>query len=105
MYFITDEELIRFDKREYGYRRVDVSGKIEEFRFVGGKVYVYEGLPAYTEGAAPKGTYVLIQEFVDSVTGACDALGKPFRDGFDRSTRPNAYRVVSYKNIIWEKAK
>jgi hypothetical protein len=104
LYLITDEELTRFDKREYGYRRVEVTEKIEEFSFAGGRVFAYEGLPGYTEGTAPKGTYMLIREFVDSVTGACDALGKAFRDGFDSSTRPCAYPVVSYKNITWQKA-
>ena len=38
------------------------------------------------------------------VTGACDAIGKEFREEFDSSTRPCAYPVVPYKNVIWEKA-
>jgi len=106
LYLITHEELLRFDKREYGYRRVDVTDKIEEFHFRGGKVYVYEGLPGRTGGSSPdKGTYILIKEFVDLVTGACDAIGKNFRGEFDKSTRPFAYQVVSFKKVIWEKAK
>jgi len=106
LYLITNEELLRFDKREYGYRRVDVTDKIEEFRFRGGKVYVYEGLPGRTGGASlDTGTYILIKEFADRVTGACDARGKDFRNEFDKSTRPCAYQVVPLKNIIWEKAK
>lgn len=106
LYLITNEELLRFDKREYDYRRVDVTDKIEEFRFRGGKVYVYEGLPGRTGGASlDKGTYILIKEFADLVTGACDVLGKDFRNEFDKSTRPCAYKVVPLKTVIWEKAK
>jgi len=106
LYLISNAEMIKLDKREWGYRRVDVTDKIEEFRFRGGKVYVYEGLPGSADGSsAKKGTYILIKEFVDLVTGACDAVGKSFRDEFDKSTRPWPYQVVSYKEIIWEKAK
>jgi hypothetical protein len=106
LYLITNEELVRFDKREYDYRRVDVTDKIEEFRFRGGKIYVYEGLPGHTgRSSSDKGTYILLKEFVDLVTGACDAIGKNFRGEFDKSTRPFAYQVVSFKKVIWEKAK
>ena len=104
MYLITNEELIGFDKREHGYRRADVTDRVEEFRFPGGKVYIYEGLPgAPSASSADKGTYILIKEFLDLVTGACDTRGKDFRNEFDKSTRPYAFPVVSYKNIVWGK--
>jgi hypothetical protein len=106
LYLITDEELLRFDKRERGYRRVDVTDKIKEFNFRGGKVYAYEGLPAWPEGSSPdKGTHIAIREFLDMVAGACDTIGKDFRSEFDKSTRPCAYPVVPFEKIIWEKAK
>jgi hypothetical protein len=106
LYLITNEELTGFDKRERGYRRVDVTDRVEEFHFRGGKVYVYEGLPGSPlASSADKGTYILIKEFIDLVIGACDARGKDFRDEFDKSTKPCAFPVLSYKNIVWEKAK
>lgn len=106
LYVVSNVDMIGFDKREWGYRRVDVTDKIEEFKFRGGKVYVYEGVPRRSDGpSAEKGTYLLIKEFADLVTGACDAIGKDFRDEFDKSTRPCVYQVVSYKEIVWEKAK
>ncbi len=106
LYVISNAEVIRLDKREWGYRRVDVTDKIEEFRFRGGRVYVYEGLPRRTDASpANKGTYILIKEFADLVTGACDAIGKDFRHEFDKSTRACDYEVVSAKNIVWERAK
>jgi hypothetical protein len=104
LYLITNEELLSLDKRERGYRRVDVTDRIEEFRFRGGKVYV--GLPGSpVASSADKGTYILIKEFLDLVTGACNLRGKDFRDEFDKSTRPCAFPVLSYRNIVWEKAK
>jgi hypothetical protein len=106
LYLITNEELLRFDKREWGYRRVDVTDKIKEFRFRGGKVYVYEGLTPRPDRSSPdKGTYILIKEYVDLVASACDSIGKSFRNEFDKSTKACAYEVVPFKKIIWEKAK
>lgn len=106
LYLLTNEDLRSLDKREHGYRRVDVTGKIEEFHFRGGRVYAYEGLPGSLAAPnAEKGTFILIKEFLDLVTGACDLRGKDFRDEFDKSTKPHAFPVISYKDIVWEKAK
>lgn len=106
LYLLTNEELRSLDKRERGYQRADVTDKIEEFRFRGGRVYVYKGLPGSPAApSADKGAYILIKEFLDLVTGACDLRGKVFRDEFDRSTKAHAFPVLSYKNIVWEKAK
>ena len=103
LYLITNEELLSLDKRERGYRRVAVTDRIEEFRFRGGKVYVYEGLPGSPlASSADKGTYILIKEFLALVTGACDLRGKDFRNEFDKSTKPCAFPILSYKNIVWE---
>ena len=58
------------------------------------------------DGSLPdKGTYILLKEFLDKVAGACDAIGKEFRDEFDRSTRPCSYPVVPFEKITWEKTK
>jgi hypothetical protein len=105
LYLITDEELLALDKREHGYQRVDATGRIEEFRFRGGKVYVYEGLPGSSDAAsADQGSYILIKEFLDLVTGACDLRGKEFHDEFDKSTKSCEFPVLSYEDIVWEKA-
>ncbi len=106
LFLVTDEELRKFDEREWGYRRVDVTGKIEEFNFRGGNVYAYEGSRQSRSGSpGEKGTYILIKEFLDAVMGACDTRGKSFRDEFDASTKKCTYPIVSSKDIIWEKAK
>ena len=106
LYVISDTDMSEFDRREWGYRRVDVTDQIEEFRFRSGRVYAYEGLPARTDESPPThGAYVLIREFADMVTSACDAIGKTFRDEFDRSTKPWVYPIVASKEIVWETAR
>ena len=106
LYVISQEDLANLDKREWGYQRVDVTDKIEEFRFRGGKAYAYEGLPGKPAGSlTDNSVYILIKEFRDMVTGAFDAVGKSFREEFDKSTRLCPYEVVSYKDIIWDESK
>jgi hypothetical protein len=105
LYLLTQEDLLKVDKWEKGYRRVDVTDKIEEYEFSGGRVFIYEGLPEHADTAAadPK-KYILIKEYVDQVTTACDSIGKDFRAEFDRSTRAAAYPIVSFTTIIWERS-
>ncbi len=102
LYLLTDEELQRLDEWERDYRRVDVTDEIEEFRFRGGKVYVYVGLPSSTpSSSADKGIYIQRKEFLDLVTNACDSRGTDFREEFDRTTRPCEYEIVSIENILY----
>jgi hypothetical protein len=105
LYLLTKEDLLKIDKRESGYQRVDVTDKIEEYDFLGGRVYIYEGLPEYpdTSSSDPQ-KYIIIKEYVDQVTMACDSIGKEFRVEFDKSTRPFAYQIVSYEMIVWKKS-
>ena len=103
LYVLAGEDLRRVDKREKAYRRIDVTERIEEYEFSEGRVYMYEGLPGHPDtAAADAGKYVLIREYVDQVTAACDGIGKEFRAEFDRSTRPIAHPVISFLAIKWE---
>ena len=105
LYLLTGEDLLKVDKWESGYSRVDVTDKIEEYDFSGGRVFIYEGLPEHADTAAadPK-KYILIKEYFDQVTTACDRIGKDFRAEFDKSTMAIAYQIVSFTTIIWEKS-
>ena len=105
LYLLSEEDLLKIDKRESGYKRVDVTDKIEEYDFSGGSVYIYEGLPEHadTSRSDPK-KYILIKEYVDQVTMACDRIGKDFRAEFDKSTRAIAYQIVFFATIIWGKS-
>lgn len=104
LYLIAKGDLLKIDKRERGYKRVDVTHSIEEYDFSGGKVYVYEGLPEHPDtSSSDPGKYIIVKEYVDQVTKACDSIGKKFRPEFDKSTRPIAYQVVSFEKIVWKK--
>jgi hypothetical protein len=104
LYVLAEEDLRKVDEREGGYQRVDVTGRIEEHEFSGGRVYMYAGLPEHPDtAAADPGKYILIREYVDQVTAACDGIGREFRAEFESSTRPVAHPVVSFQAIIWEK--
>ena len=95
LYILSDADLLKVDEIESGYRRLDVTDKIEEYDFAGGKVYVYEGLPE--DGAvkaADPARFVLMKEYLDRVVRAADAIGGEFRAEYDETTRPIAYRVV-----------
>jgi hypothetical protein len=104
LYVLSEEDLLKVDKRERGYQRIDVTDRIGEYEFSGGRVHIYEGLPEHpATAAADAEKYILIKEYVDQVTAACDGMGKEFRAEFESSTRPVAYPVVSFQAIIWEK--
>lgn len=104
LYLITHEDLIKCDKREIGYQKVDVTGKIEGHDIKGGKIYAYEHSPdhRYESSSDGKG-YILVKEYVDFITQACDNIGNNFRTEFDKSTNPPITQIVSYKKIVWEK--
>jgi hypothetical protein len=104
LYMLGPEDLAKVDAREYGYKRTDITDKIEEYDFTGGRVYIYEGLPEPPEvAAADPGKYIIVKEYVDQVIAACDGRGREFRDEFVNSTRAATYRIVSYEKITWEK--
>ena len=106
LYLITQEDLNKFDKREFGYQKVDVTDKIEEYNIKGGKVYVYEHVRDQQHESSFDGkSCILVKEYVDLITQACDSIGKDFRTEFDKSTNPPTSQIVSYKKIIWKKVR
>lgn len=94
LYLVTKDDLVRFDERESGYQRIDVTSEIEEFDFKETKVYTYQTLsqPDFTTYTTPK-AYVIPQEYIDLVYHACDSIGNVFRMEFDESTVPYAPRL------------
>lgn len=104
LYFITGDELNQFDKREFGYQKVDITDKIEEYSFKGGKVYVYEHTPD-PEFKFDETKYILIKDLSDLITNACDSIGMDFRKEFDNSTIPYSGQIVPYQKTIWKLGK
>ena len=104
LYLITTDELIQFDKREFGYQKVDVTDRIEEYSFKGGKVYVYEHNPD-PEFKFDETKYILIKDLADLITNACDSIGMDFRKEFDISTIPYSGQIVPYQKTVWKQGK
>lgn len=103
LYLVSEEDLIKFDKREYGYERIDVTDKIDEYNIIGNKVYVYQQPHGYYDKALiDKSRFVLVKEYVDMITKACDEIGEDFRQEFDRSTLPPVTQIIQSNKIAWK---
>jgi hypothetical protein len=103
LYFITEKELSEFDRREFGYHRVDVTNKIEEYNFTGGKVYVYQHFLQPRDKSMADNKYILIKDYMDFITSICDSMGKNYRTEFDKSTVAPTSQIVPYEKIVWKK--
>ena len=106
LYLITTDELLNFDRREFGYQRVDVTEKIEEYSIQGGKVYVYAHIPD-PQVKIDETKYILIKDLMELITNACDSIGTDFRNEYDDSTIPysGTGQIVSGRNITWRQGK
>ena len=104
LYLITTDELLNFDKREFGYQRVDVTDKIVEYSFKESKIYVYVHMPD-PQAKFDETKYILIKDLMDLITNACDSIGMNFRKEFDNSTLPYPGQIVSYQKLIWKQGK
>lgn len=87
LYFITLEEMDKFDDMELGYARIDVTNNIKEFDFKGGRVVAYKALPDYIyKPDTDKSISVIDKEYADEVLQAYDNVGVDYRKEFDNST-------------------
>ncbi len=103
LYLLSKEDLIKFDKREIGYEKIDVTDRVEEYNISGGKVYVYQQTPDYYAKSSLNLTrYILIEDYVNMITQACDAFGENFRIEFEKSTLKPSFQVVPSKKIAWK---
>ena len=100
LFFITPEELAEFDKREFGYKRIDVTDKIEEFEIRGTKVYAYQAEENHTYEYQKDDNTFLPDFYVNTVINACDSIGKVFREEFESSTKPyDKNKVISPSDV------
>ena len=104
LYQITTDDLIKFDKREFGYQKVDVFDKIDEYSFKGGKVYAYIHF-SDSQFKFDETKYILIKDLMDLITKACDSISMNFRKEFDNSTLTYSGQIVPYQNTIWKQGK
>ena len=101
LYLVKREELVKFDERESGYFRVDVTDKISDYQIKGSKVYTYES-KTMIDPKESKESYVITTEYNDLVNFACDSIGAEFRKEFDLTTiRPDS--LIRIRSIIQRK--
>ncbi len=106
LYLISKEDLVNFDKREFGYNRIDVTDKIDEYNITGDKVYIYQQpLGYYDKALMDTCRFVLVKEYVDMITKASDEIGEEFRLEYDRSTLPSATQIIPSNRIAWKTVK
>lgn len=104
LYMVTENEIKDLDGYEFGYERIDVTEKITEYNFKGGKVYAYKATPAYVYDAQKtKGVTVIPQDYLELVTKACDNLGPDFRKEYDATTSPLNLELAA--PVIWKKVR
>jgi hypothetical protein len=104
LYMVTEKEIKDMDLYEFGYERIDVSDKIKEYNFEGGKVYAYKATPEYLyDSKKTKGVTVIHQDYLDLVTKACDSIGLSFREEYDSTTSPLNLELVM--PVIWKKTR
>ncbi|MCW5518775.1 gamma-glutamylcyclotransferase [Aureitalea sp. L0-47] len=100
LFFISPEELNEFDKREFGYKRIDVTDKIEEYEFSGAKVYAYQAEDDHTYKFQKDDNTFLPDFYVNLVINACDSIGSEFREEFETSTKPyDKNKVISPSDV------
>lgn len=100
LFFISPEELTEFDKREFGYKRIDVTDRMEEYEIRGTKVYAYQADDNHTYKYQKDDNTFLPDFYVNTVTNACDSIGKGFREEFEFSTKPyDKNKVISPSNV------
>jgi hypothetical protein len=104
LYIISKKDLELFDKREIGYKRIDVTQSIQDYEIKNGKVYTYMAVPEYTKGVDfDSASDIIEKSYVDLVYKACDNLGATFKKEYDASTSPFNARVGD--KVFWKKIK
>jgi hypothetical protein len=104
LYMVTEEEIRNMDIYEFGYERIDVSQKITEYNFQGGKVFAYKATPNYLyDSIRTKGTTIIDQEYIDLVTSACDSIGAGFSKEYNETTSPTNLELVA--PVLWKKVR
>jgi hypothetical protein len=105
LYVLPNSELKGFDDREFGYKRIDVTDRIKEFNFTGGRVFAYSAMPGYYRQPLPDPRInVLPKGYVDMVARACDSIGFSFRKEYDKTTVPYDDKIL-VDRIFWKKVR
>lgn len=89
LFVVEPDELIAFDRREWIYDRVDVTGVVQGVSVVGGRVFVYVAKPEWLVCAdGCRDDAAVRQTYMQTVERGLSELGSKFRAQFERTTDP-----------------
>jgi hypothetical protein len=56
----------------------------------------------YNKSIINNSKFIIVKEFMESITMACDGIGKNFRIEYDKSTLPPLFQIVPSQKIAWK---
>lgn len=95
LFVVKKSELADFDKREWIYKRVDVTKNIEGLKINNGNVYAYTALDEFKVPAnADSGLFALRRTYLDIVDSAFRYLNPEYKTRFFETTEPYDEKLV-----------
>jgi hypothetical protein len=89
LYFLAEDEVEVFDRREWTYDRILVDWTAPDFEPGAGKAYMYIAKPDWPVIAGrPKAWAAIRKTYLDVIAEGIAGLGESFRAGYERSTDP-----------------
>ncbi len=101
-FIIEEKDLLLLDKTEKGYKRIEVTDKIQEFDVSEGKVWAYQAMEEFTEYPKEDGSYnfVLPNVYLEFLEAGFAELGETYRTEFYQTTLPIPKSVVLECSIV-----
>lgn len=86
LYVVSAAELAAFDRREWVYDRLAISGMLGDLAVDGGEAWMYVAKPDFIAQAPRRPVFALRQTYLDIVEKGLTELGSEFRSGYEAST-------------------
>lgn len=95
LFVIKKSELSEFDKREWIYRRVDVTKNIDGLDIANGKVYAYTALDEFkASNPVDSNIFAVRKTYLDIVDSAFKHLNPEYKNRFFQTTEPYEKNLV-----------
>jgi pimeloyl-ACP methyl ester carboxylesterase len=95
LFVVNDQDLERFDQREWIYDRVDITTALRDVTVDGGRAWVYCGKPEHvSELPATRQLGAVRRTYLNILADGHQALGPDFVDAYNKSTDPVPESVV-----------
>ena len=87
LFVVGDDDLKRFDEREWIYERLEVTGDLADVRVIGGAAWTYVALDAFLwrKDSRPPAA-IIRRSYLDILATAHAELGPAFRDEYNATT-------------------